>query len=460
MRADDFENKVNAYIKRDSMLAPGGKVIVALSGGADSVALLAVLSRSGYTCIAAHCDFHLRGDESERDRKFAQYTAELLGAEYREVHFDVDLYRHQHGVSLEMACRDLRYNWFSELAHENGAKQPTPVAVAHHFDDNTETLFLNLLRGTGPAGLRGMRPKTDRGIIRPFLEVSRRDILDYLEQIDLNYITDSSNLKNDVLRNRIRNIILPAIYSQFPDGHRGIATTIENMARVEALLNDHIEYCRKKFCHTEADNTIHINLIKLVADSSSPKALLYELLKDKNINYTQACNAIDSWQNSQATGRSFDTPSHKIFINRDELIVVSNNESCNNTNISTTDLLNDKLPYGFSARIINRQDVKFSRNADKIFLPERLIQENAVFTFRQWQHGDRMRPFGMKGTKLLSDIFSDSHINLHKKRSLWVVTANNDIIWIPGLRTSALYTIGDNDNQVVEISAADFICKF
>ena len=458
MLAHDFENIVNKYIKRHNLIETGNSVIVALSGGADSVALLAVLTRLGYNCTAAHCDFHLRGDESERDREFAQLTAGNMGATYREIHFDTETYRRQNGVSLEMACRELRYNWFSQLSHESGTGHPIPVAVAHHFDDNVETMFLNLLRGTGPSGLRGMLPKTGRGIIRPFLEISRKDIVDYLRQIGTSYVTDSSNLKNDVLRNRLRNIILPAIYSQFTDGHRGIATTIENMASVEALLNDHLDVCREKFCHIANDNTIHINLKDLVSGSSSPKSLLYELLKEKGINYTQACNAIESWKNSGATGRCFNTPSHEILINRDELVVAPHTGNYN-TSISTNNLLGSKLPDGFSARLIKKSEVKFSRDATKIFLSERVINEKAEFTFRHWQHGDRIHPFGMKGSKLLSDIFSDAHISLRQKRAIWVVTVNDKIIWVPGIRTSAHYTIGENDKQVLEISATDLICK-
>ncbi len=453
MTALEFERRVATFINDNRLLSNGCNVIVALSGGADSVALLAVLTSLGYKCTAAHCNFHLRGAESDRDCAFARQTAQDLGANYRETHFDVDSYRHENGLSVEMACRDLRYEWFSTLASELGHDTPAPVAVAHHSDDNAETLMLNLLRGTGVAGLRGMLPLTKRGIIRPFLCVSRQQIIDYLAERQIGFITDSSNLENDVLRNRLRNIILPSIYANFPTAKQGIASTLSNMAETEKLLSDYIAYAQKRYVDAYSADSVAIDLQGIASESSAPVTLLYELIKSYGFNPTQCADILNS---RTVNGHRFHSPTRMATVAAGRLIVYLPPKEAAHL-VEVTNVLTDELPKGFSARLVPTADIRFSRRADRVYLDSRLATGNS-FIFRHWVHSDRMQPFGMKGTKLVSDIFSNAHVDIYRKSQAWIVECAGNIIWIPGLRTSAHFPVNTSDEYALELTAARENC--
>ena len=450
MSPDQFEHTVADYIRRHDLLPEAGKVIVALSGGADSVALLTALVRLGFDCTAAHCNFHLRGAESDRDCAFARSVADSLHSAYREIHFNVNAYCAEHRVSVEMACRDLRYDWFATLSEslsDNGER--LPIAVAHHLDDNVETLMLNLLRGSGTAGLRGMLPKTERGVIRPFLEVTRTLILDYLQQLGLSYVTDSSNLENDVKRNRLRNIILPEIYRQFPDSRAGIAGTISNMAATELLLADHISRCRAEMCCVSSDGSVEISLDRVCNESSTPSGLLFELLKPYGFNISQ-CN--DILRTRHTSGNRFLTSTHE-GVTAGGCLIVSPSGTEPDSVVVVGNPLTEKMPEGFSARLVPVSEIRFTRNADRVYLSMEIISRHLPLTFRRWNHADRMRPYGMKGSRLVSDIFSDAHLNLMQKQQAWIVECDSKIVWIPGLRTSAYFTVGDGETDAVEITA-------
>ena len=212
-----FIGRVEQYMARCGMPAPGARVLVALSGGADSVALLLVLRSLGYDCVAVHCNFHLRGEESMRDEKFVRGLCADLGLQLKVKDFNVKERMKADGVSVEMACRDLRYEWFE---HERQSEQCCNIAVAHHSDDNVETLLLNMLRGTGIAGMAGIKPMNGY-IIRPLLCVSRQEIEEFLKEVGQDYVIDSTNAVADVKRNRLRNIVLPVIMGQFPSAKTG-----------------------------------------------------------------------------------------------------------------------------------------------------------------------------------------------------------------------------------------------
>ena len=194
-----FKQRVQQFINEKKLLDTYGKVLVALSGGADSVALLRVLLSSGYSCECAHCNFHLRGEESDKDELFVQHLCDRMGAKLHLAHFDTRSYASANKLSIEMAARELRYAWFEELRAQVGANA---IAVAHHRDDSVETFLLNLLRGTGIDGLRGI-PAHNGRVVRPLLQQSRADILDYLHAIGQDFVTDSTNLQDEYLRNKI-----------------------------------------------------------------------------------------------------------------------------------------------------------------------------------------------------------------------------------------------------------------
>ena len=225
MNACEIEIKVAEYAKEHNLCAKDDAVIVALSGGADSVALLRILLSIGVQCCALHCNFGLRGAESDRDEAFVRNLCTQLGVLLKVKHFDVAKYEQEQKVSTEMACRELRYAWFDEERALQGAKA---IAVAHHYDDNVETFFLNMLRGTGIQGLTGIRAKNGY-VVRPLLCVKREEIEAYLKELGQEYVVDSTNLENDFKRNKIRNVLIPTLNELFPDYEAGMMRTLQNL---------------------------------------------------------------------------------------------------------------------------------------------------------------------------------------------------------------------------------------
>ena len=226
-----IEHKVKEYIKEHSMLKDGDKVVVTLSGGADSVSLLLILHALGYECHAAHCNFHLRGEESMRDERFVTSLCEHLNIPLHKTDFETETYSKEKGISIEMAARELRYDYFRKLKDEVDAKA---IAVGHHRDDNIETLFLNLVRGTGIQGLCGIQP-VNGDIVRPLLCVSREEILDYLATKGQTYVTDSTNLEDVYSRNKIRLNVLPELQQINQGAMENIRATINNLNEVRKI---------------------------------------------------------------------------------------------------------------------------------------------------------------------------------------------------------------------------------
>lgn len=427
-------------------LPPGpAPIIVALSGGADSVALLAALSESGYKCIAAHCDFHLRGEESERDRRHAQSVADMLDADYEEVHFDVEEYRRRHGVSVEMACRELRYNWFRGLSGRHGG---IPVAVAHHHDDNVETMFLNLLRGTGISGLTGMKPRNGI-IIRPMLEATRVQIEDYLSSKGIDYVVDSTNLQNDVKRNRIRNLVLPLIHSQFPDSDRGFTSTMDNLSRTDSLYRELISERRSRYV---SDSGSRIDIARLTSEIQEAPTMLYELIRDRGFNYTQSANIISAHLSGTSSGRRFYTSGWTALLDRGSLVIRHNDSHGNDAESFTINLDDTSLQApGITVSHIENDALQFDRSGMTLFLDPSAMDGKPQFEIRHWREGDRMAPFGMKGTRLVSDIFSDAKLSVSDKRKTWILTRNGMILWVIGLRTSRHFCVTDHSGKVIRI---------
>ena len=268
----EFAKRIGAFVSAHGLLRSDDRVLVTLSGGADSVALLRVLLELGYDCVAAHCNFHLRGEESMRDERFVRALCDRLGVQATFVDFDVDSYVADRKVSVEMACRELRYRWFEQVRTEFGCQV---IAVAHHADDSAETFFLNLLRGTGMAGLAGIKPRNG-AIVRPMLCVGRQDVEAYLAQLPQDYVTDSTNLESEYRRNKIRNIILPALRECFPGSDAALSATMANLSGDWLLLQELIGDYRRRAV-TESDGVVRIDKA-VVTQSAHPETLLHELL--------------------------------------------------------------------------------------------------------------------------------------------------------------------------------------
>ena len=269
-----MKNKILTYINKENLLKRAEKVVVTCSGGADSIFLLHILNKLGFDCIVAHCNFHLRGEESDRDENFVREFCEKENLKLLVEHFDTKQFALENKLSIEMAARELRYTWFEKIRTEYNA---SAIAVAHHSDDSIETILLNLLRGTGLKGICGIRPKNGY-VVRPLLCVNRKEIEEYLKENGISYITDSTNLENEYTRNKIRNIVMPLLREINPQIDSVMLSNAENFTAAESIYRSVIEK-EKSSAISLTDDSYIVNL-KVVEKFAQPFTLLYECLKD------------------------------------------------------------------------------------------------------------------------------------------------------------------------------------
>ena len=405
----------------------GKRVLVALSGGADSVALLRLLLASGIDSHAAHCNFHLRGEESMRDERFVRDLCQRLDVPLDVKDFDVAAWQQEHGGSVEMACRELRYAWFEQQLEQQGYDR---IAVAHHADDQVETFFLNLMRGTGLRGLTGMK-RLNEDIWRPLLGVTRSDIIDYLAAIGQDYVTDSTNVHNEYRRNCIRNTILPQIEQHFPNARARIFDTMQNLIDdhemleflVEDYINDYQSIDIEDFCENPYAPT-----------------LLYYRIRHLGFNRAQCRQAVEAARQGRS-GRHFTVGDNVLAVNRYTINVMPLNPD-GDIEIPI-DLREDeffspihlKVQHGgapFNPRMCSgRVCVAFNTQLLKC---RRIV-------LRHWRRGDRFQPFGMNGTRLVSDLFNDHKLDYFDKQNAWLLEADGKIIWVVGHRSSAHYPV-------------------
>lgn len=434
-----FEKKIKRYISDNKLLEDNSSVVVGVSGGADSTALLRVLLTLGYRCIAVHCNFHLRNSESDRDQQFVEDLCKNLGVELITCSYDTSLYSKQNGISIEMAARELRYSDFERIMQERGA---SAICIAHHRDDSVETLMLNLIRGTGLRGLTGIKPKNGH-IIRPLLCVSRQDIEVWLKETGQPYVTDSTNFKTDYTRNKIRLELLPLIRNINPNADSSIESTALHLQQAYAFYFNAIEKARKEITQTDGDVTIiDIDKLKL---TPSVQALLFEILSPLGFNDTQI-TAVAAALDSQP-GTEFASTTHRIVKDRDSFIVstigeklFTNTEFYAKSGVSI-DLHDGRIIYVNTATA----DAPISKDPSVATFDADLI--NGQLLIRLWKEGDWFIPFGMKGRKLISDYLTDSKVSAAERKKQLVVTQGNDIIWLVGLRSDNRYRINKNTTQ-------------
>lgn len=431
---------VSDYIEKNKLLTESKPVVVGLSGGADSVALLIILVRLGYKCIALHCNFHLRGEESDRDENFSRCLAEKLNVPFYSIDFDTVGHAETKHLSIEMAARELRYAWFEEKREELNAQA---IAVAHHRDDNVETLLMNLIRGTGIRGMVGIRPKNDY-VIRPLLTISRDSILIWLKMEQQDYIIDSTNLVDAYTRNFIRLRILPLLEDINPSVKQSLARTTEYMADVESIYLQFIEEARQKV--VTADNRVSIS--ELLALPAS-KTILFELLKPYGFNPIVSGEIYQSLIGE--AGKTFYSVSHRLIKDRDYLLITP---ACENNQTSTYKIESPEdfknLPNELSAcQFVLKENLTIEK--DKRIAYFDLDKVRFPLTLRRWKEGDWFIPFGMKGKKKLSDYFSDHKYSLIQKEKAWLLCSGEDIIWLVGERTDNRFRIENSTKEVLII---------
>ncbi len=405
------------------------------------MALLLLLKEAGFNVHAAHCNFCLRGAESDRDEAFCVSLCQQLGIELHRAHFSTRMYAELHKVSVEMAARELRYRWFEQLREDMGA---AGVCVAHHRDDSVETVLLNLVRGTGLRGMTGIQPRNG-SILRPLLCVSRAEIETFLSGRGQKYVTDSTNLETDVLRNKIRLQVLPLLRELNPAVSDNIQRTAENLVEaqevLDAILNKYkdsnvlelseldkygsSEYVVFEWLKNYGFNGSQVRQI-LNADSGGivSSASGYDVLKDRTRLIVEKTDVT-----FQAHRNVISMPSKRIVVPEEGTYILD--ENC-------------KVKVRKCAVYVSKDPYVATLDADKVAFP---------LTVRRVEEGDWMVPYGMKGRKLLSDLMTGLKMNVfEKRRQLLVVDAQGIIVWAVGLRTDHRVAVGDQTKTVLEIS--------
>lgn len=416
--------KVKEFIEKEDLFSKQDKILVALSGGADSVALTRILITLGYHCEAAHCNFELRGEESDRDEDFVRNFCRSLNIKCHSIHFETRRYAAQQSISIEMAARELRYNWFSKICEESDCQV---VAVAHHKDDSVETMLLNLIRGTGINGLLGIRPKNGN-VVRPLLCASRQEVVAYLHRMNQTYVTDSTNLEDEYTRNKIRLNLLPLMEEINPSVKDGLIKTSSYLNDVSKVYQQAIkESIDRIFITPEKE----ISIEKLM-NEPAPQALLFEVLSPLGFNSTQVEEVYGSL-NGQP-GKRFISSQWQVVKDRDLLL------------IERVKTANDKPQIIFEEVLLTKDFVIPKDKNTACFDANKF---KGVISIRKWEKGDYFIPFGMKGKKLVSDFMTDSKFSLLKKEQQWVLSCNDQIAWLIGERTDNRFRIDDSTQKVI-----------
>lgn len=456
-----FEN----FIAAKNLFQKKDRLLLAVSGGVDSVVLCDLCKQAGYDFVIAHCNFQLRGEESERDEKFVKSLANKYGAEVYLKHFDTKAIAAAEKKSIETAARDLRYQWFNELIAGGTTANGQPstgnhqrstanyILTAHHADDNIETVVMNFFRGTGIAGLHGILPKQGK-IIRPLLFARRSEIEQYARHHKLEFVTDSTNAENEYTRNFFRNQVIPLVKESYPDADKNVLNNIRRLQDAEELYNQSISHHKEKLIEQKG-NEIHIPVLKLL--KTRPLAtVLYEIIKDFDFNATQLDEVIALLESE--TGKYIESSSHRIIKNRKWLIIAPLNSSA-----AGTILIEEQ-----DTRIVfDRGELKLQ----KIQNTKYKVQEGSQFAqldaayikfpllLRKWKQGDYFYPLGMKnlpagrqGKKKLSRFFIDQKLSLTEKENIWVLEMNKKIIWVIGMRIDERFKITPQTKNILLVN--------
>lgn len=427
-----FHGDIQKYIAEKHLFTLRDKVLVALSGGADSVALLRVLLALGYRCEAAHCNFHLRGEESDRDERFVGELCRTLGVPLHVTHFDTVAYASLHRVSIEMAAREMRYAWFEQLRKERGM---AVVAVAHHRDDSVETFLLNLIRGAGINGLKGIAPRNGY-IVRPLLDKSRRDIVDYLDRLHQGYVTDSTNLQDAYMRNKIRLNILPMLCELNPSVSESIAETSARLSDASLIYNKEIEAGKSRVL--ENGRIVIHRLMK----ETAPAALLFEILHPLGFHSAQVVDIFRSL--SAQSGKRFVSAEWEVLRDRTELIVRPRKQEQDTGSEPVPRLVVETIEITPDF-VIPKDKSTACLDADKVVQP---------LTVRKWRKGDKFVPFGMKGKKNVSDYLTDRKYSLFQKENQYVVCSEEQIVWLVGERSDNRFRITEDTRRALILRVA------
>ncbi|MFW0715815.1 tRNA lysidine(34) synthetase TilS [Pedobacter sp. N23S346] len=419
------------FIKKNELFTSGNRILLAVSGGKDSVLMMLLFKTLGVDIGVAHCNFGLRADEAQRDENFVRLLADAHDLPFYVTHFETKKYAAENKISTQMAARILRYAWFEEIRVAN---QYDCIALAQHQSDAIETVLINLIRGTGISGLHGILPKRDR-LIRPLLFLNREQINEIIEEDNIAFVEDSSNLSTNYTRNKLRLQVIPHLQEINPNLEKTFAENITRFTSLENFLDLQVAKLRTEIILRKVDGW-YISLAE-IAKLNPQKLLLYELLKPFHFAANVVEEILDSL--SAVSGTHFFSLSHQAIINRNDLVIVEKN--ANTVLNQFIHPLTAKTYFGdytislrYSTEIKFEVDVtKAFVNADKLIFP---------LVLRKWQNGDKFIPLGMRLPKKVSNFFIDEKVPLHLKHNTPIlVNGNGEIVWIAGMRQDNRYKL-------------------
>jgi tRNA(Ile)-lysidine synthase len=429
-------------IVEKKLFAPSDRLLIAVSGGVDSIVLCDLCRNAGFDFEIAHANFQLRGEDSVADEHFVKDLAGQLRVPVHVKKFDTPAYAGEKKFSIQVAARELRYEWFNELLDSG----PRLLLTAHHADDNIETVLMNFFRGTGITGLRGMLAKHDR-IVRPLLFASKKDILAYARERKLSWREDISNTSDKYSRNYFRNAIIPMVYKIYPEAEANLVHNISRFAEAEELFCQAVEQHKKKLLELKG-HEVHIPILKLTK-LSPLHTILFEVIKDYGFSSHQVSEIIHLTQAKQ--GRYVQSSSHRIIRNRNWLIIAPvNNE--NGIHIVIDDDDREVNFSGGKLRIDSRDtdNINFSNDVHVAELDERRIKFPLLL--RKWKAGDYFYPLGMKKKKKISRFLIDNKLSKTDKEKLYVIESDKKICWVVGMRIDERFKVTAGTKKVLKLT--------
>ncbi|HEX2933835.1 MAG TPA: tRNA lysidine(34) synthetase TilS [Bacteroidales bacterium] len=435
-------NKFRLFAKKHNLFDPEEKIILAVSGGIDSMVMMSLFARMEAKCIVAHCNFSLRDEESDGDEQFVRDQVAGFGLPIAVKRFDTKGYAATHKLSIQMAARELRYNWFSQLCDEHKCRY---VAVAHNKDDVLETFFINLGRGTGIKGLTGIQPKTDQ-IIRPLLFASRADITAYSNEAGIPFREDSSNASDKYQRNYIRHKILPMLEEVFPKFRDTLSSNIQKLNDTGKLYQHSLQTFVPQVYKREGDHGL-IHIGQLLA-TPAPQTILYEILTEFNFTPPTIDEVFDGCH--AETGTHFYSSTHKIVKDREFFIIgrTDNTESAKYYIEEGTTAI--QVPISLTLNTLEKDsNFEIIKNANVALLDYDKLTFPLIL--RKWHAGDYFVPLGMSGMKKLSDFFIDQKLSLFDKEKTWIIASGEEIVWIVGRRIDNRFKVMEKTGRVLQI---------
>lgn len=434
------------FIEERKLFGTSDSILLAVSGGRDSVVMADLFHRAGYEFAIAHCNFNLRGAESDLDEHFSRDLARQYLVPFHSQSFSTIEFSRAEGISVQMAARDLRYRWFEELRRDKGFDW---IATAHHRDDEVETFLINILRGTGIRGLSGI-PVKRGNVVRPLLFATRKEIDTYIAAQGLKFREDSSNIDEKYLRNSIRHRVIPLLETLNPDFAGSIAGNVERIREFLEVVDSRLEELRRRVA-SASDEGIRYNRAGLASEGNM-KFWTYELLR----NYGFSRDATDRLAEMPegTSGRQFISPTHRLLVEREDLLVQSLTELEQQSRSVSVAVEKDtafiESPVRMKFEQFDSEGIEISGDRQNAFID--LDRLEFPLELRPWKEGDAFRPLGMKGSKKLSDFFIDNKIEVVQKKKAYVLCSGKDIVWLVGYRLDDRYKITPSTYKVLKVS--------